>query len=299
MQRRWWSVGFLAVLPWLSGCLYHTHKVEKTTLAGPAMDATVAQLVNGVNDRYAAVTSLTATVDFQATTGGARQGKQTDITPFRGYILLRKPAMLHVIALLPVVRTRAFELTSDGKTFKLVIPPKSRAVVGSNTVTKPSTNGLENLRPDIFLDSVLVKSIEPEGLVYLTSSSETRRQGKKLVETPEYDLHIGEEDPQATDGLKVHVLKPTRVIRFSRLTLLPIGQDIYGADGGVETHVEYGPYKQFGTAHMPSSIVIQRPREAYQITITVQKVLINQQPPLPDKQFELKIPSDYKVQILQ
>jgi hypothetical protein len=299
MQRRWWSVGFLAVLPWLSGCLYHTHKVEKTTLAGPAMDATVAQLVNGVNDRYAAVTSLTATVDFQATTGGARQGKQTDITPFRGYILLRKPAMLHVIALLPVVRTRAFELTSDGKTFKLVIPPKSRAVVGSNTVTKPSTNGLENLRPDIFLDSVLVKSIEPEGLVYLTSSSETRRQGKKLVETPEYDLHIGEEDPQATDGLKVHVLKPTRVIRFSRLTLLPIGQDIYGADGGVETHVEYGPYKQFGTAHMPSSIVIQRPREAYQITITVQKVLINQQPPLPDKQFELKIPSDYKVKNLQ
>ena len=70
MHRRWWSVGFLAVLPWLSGCLYHTHKVEKTTLAGPAMDASVAQLVNGVNDRYSAISSLTATVDFQATTGG-------------------------------------------------------------------------------------------------------------------------------------------------------------------------------------------------------------------------------------
>jgi hypothetical protein len=298
MQRRWWSVGFLAVLPWLSGCLYHTHKVEKTTLAGPAMDATVAQLVNGVNDRYAAINSLTATVDFQATTGGARQGKQTDITPFHGYILLRKPAMLHVIALLPVVRTHAFELTSDGQTFKLVIPPRSRAIVGANRVTKPSANALENLRPDIFLDSVLVKSIEPERLVYLTNTSQTRRQGKKLVETPEYDLHIGEEDPQATDGLKVHVLKPTRVIRFSRLTLLPIGQDIYDADGGVETHVEYGPYRQFGTAHMPSSIVIQRPREAYQITISVQKVdHVNQ--PLGDEQFALKIPSDYKVQTLQ
>jgi len=95
----------LAVLPCLSGCLYHTHKVEKTTIAGPAMDASVAQLVNGVNDRYAAINSLTATVDFQATTGGARQGKQTDITPFHGYILLRKPSMLRVLALLPVVRT--------------------------------------------------------------------------------------------------------------------------------------------------------------------------------------------------
>jgi hypothetical protein len=295
MQRRWWSVGFLAVLPWLSGCLYHTHKVEKTTLAGPAMDATVAQLVNGVNDRYTAINSLTATVDFQATTGGARQGKQTDITPFHGYILLRKPAMLRVLALLPVVRTHAFDLASDGKTFRLVIPPKSRAVVGSNTVTRPSTNGLENLRPDIFLDSVLVKSITPERLVYLTSTSETRRDGKKLVETPEYQLLIGE-DVQEDPHLQVRVIKPTRVIRFSRLTLLPIGQDIYGEDGGVETHVEYGPYRQFGTEHMPSSIVIQRPRESYQITISVQKVLINQ--PLPDKQFELEIPPDYKVQRL-
>jgi outer membrane lipoprotein-sorting protein len=290
-------VGFLAVLPWLSGCLYHTHKVEKTTLAGPAMDASVAQLVNEVNDRYSAVNSLTATVDFQATTGGARQGKQTDITPFHGYILLRKPAMLRVLALLPVVRTHAFDLASDGQTFKLVIPPRSRAIVGTNTVTKPSANALENLRPDIFLDSVLIKSIEPERLVYLTNTSQTNRQEKKLVETPEYDLHVGEEDPQATDGLKVHVLKPMRVIRFSRLTLLPIGQDIYDADGGVETHVEYGPYRQFGTAHMPSSIVIQRPREAYQITISVQKVVVNQ--PLGDEQFVLKIPSDYKVQTLQ
>jgi len=297
MQRRWWSVGFLAVLPWLSGCLYHTHKVEKTTLAGPAMDASVAQLVNEVNDRYSAVNSLTATVDFQATTGGARQGKQTDITPFHGYILLRKPAMLRVLALLPVVRTHAFDLASDGQTFKLVIPPRSRAIVGTNKVTKPSANAVENLRPDIFLDSVLIKAIEPDRLVYLTNTSQTQRQEKKLVETPEYDLHIGEEDPQATDGLKVHVLKPMRVIRFSRLTLLPIGQDIYDADGGVETHVEYGPYRQFGTAHMPSSIVIQRPREAYQITISVQKVVVNQ--PLGDEQFVVKIPSDYKVQTLQ
>jgi outer membrane lipoprotein-sorting protein len=297
MQRRWWSVGLLAVLPCLSGCLYHTHKVEKTTIAGPAMDASVAQLVNGVNDRYAAINSLTATVDFQATTGGARQGKQTDITPFHGYILLRKPSMLRVLALLPVVRTHAFDLASDGETFKLVIPPKSRAIVGSNKVTKPSTNALENLRPDIFLNSVLVNSITAQRLVYLTSTSETRKEGNKLVETPEYDLHIGEEAPAADTHLAVRVIKPTRVIRFSRLTLLPTGQDIYDQDGGVETHVTYGPYRQFGTAHLPSSIVIERPRESYRITISVQKVVVNQ--PLGDEQFVLKIPSDYKVQTLQ
>lgn len=297
MQRRWWSVGFLAVLPWLSGCLYHTHKVEQAMLAGPAMDASVAQLVNGVNDRYAAVTSLTATVDFAASTGGPRQGKQTDITSFHGYILLRKPAMLRVLALLPFVRTRAFDLASDGTNFKLVIPPRSRAIVGTNQVTKPSANALENLRPDIFLDSVLVKSITPERFVYVTSTSETQKDGKKLIETPEYELHIGEESMQQDNHLQVRVIKPTRVIRFSRLTLLPIGQEIYDQNAEVETHVEYGPYKEFGTVRMPSTILIRRPREAYQITITVQKVTVNE--PLPDKQFELQVPSDYKVQTLQ
>ena len=297
MQKQWWNVGLLAVLPCLSGCLYHTHKVTKTTLAGRAMDASVAQLVNGVNDRYAAINSLTATVDFAASTGGARQGKQTDITPFHGYILMRKPEMLRVLALLPVVRTHAFDLASDGKTFKLIIPPRSRAIVGSNTLTKPSTNALENLRPDIFLDSVLVKSVTPERLVYLTSTSETHSDGKRVVETPEYELHIGEEDPQQDDHLQVRVVKPTRTIRLSRVTLMPVGQDIYDQTGAIETHVQYGPYKTFGTTQMPGEIIIQRPREAYQITITVQKVTVNT--PLGDEQFELKIPSDYKVQTLQ
>jgi len=286
----------MAALPCLSGCLYHTHKVEKAVLAGPAMDASIGQLVNSLNERYNAINTLTATVEFAASSGGARQGKQTDITPFHGYILLRKPSMLRVLALLPVVRTHAFDLASDGSTFKLVIPPRSRAIVGKNTVTKRSANELENLRPDFFLDSVLVKPVTPDRLVYVIKTSELRKQGKKLLETPEYELHIGEPALAQDPRLQVHVLKPTRVISFSRLTLLPIGQDIYDQEGEVETHVDYGPYKEFGTIQMPSTITIQRPRESYQITITVQKVVVNQ--PLSDEQFALKVPSDYKVQTL-
>jgi hypothetical protein len=101
-------------------------------------------------------------------------------------------------------------------------------------------------------------------------------------------LHIGEPAPAQDPKLQVHVLKPTRVIFFSRLTLLPVGQDIYDDEGEIETHVEYGPYKDFGSMRLPSTIMIQRPREAYQITITVQKVAVNQ--PLNDEQFALKIP---------
>ena len=287
----------LAVLPWLSGCLYHTHKVNQPTQAGAALNASVAQLVNGVNDRYNAIRTLNATVDFAASTGGAKQGKQTDITPFHGYILMRKPTMLRVLGLLPVVHTRAFDLASNGESFKLLIPPRSRAVEGSNAVTTPSANPLENLRPAIFLDSILVKSVPSDELVYLTSTSELRGVGKQQVETPEYELHIVEEAPRASGNVQMRVVQPTRVIRFSRVTLLPIGQDIYDAQGEIDTHVEYGPYQQFGTVRLPGKIVIQRPRESYQITITVMKVTVNQT--LTDDQFQIKIPSGYQVQTLR
>lgn len=298
MQKRWLKVWLLAVLPGLTGCLRHTRKVQQAHLAGPALNADVAQLVDGVNERYQAIQSLNATVEFTASTGGARQGKQTDYTSFRGYILLRKPEMLRVLGLVPVLHTRAFDLASNGMTFKLLIPPKSRAIEGSNAVMKPSANALENLRPSLFFDSVLVRNITPDRLVYVTTDSSTRRdpKGKELVETPEYDLHVVEEKPPAHVNAPVRVVEPTRVIRFSRLDLLPLEQDIYDPDGNVATKVTYGPYQNFGSAKFPSTITIERPLDAYKITVTVQKLTLNQT--LADDQFQLKIPEGVQVERL-
>ncbi len=136
MRRDW--LKFLALLvPVLTGCLSHTRSLQKPKLAGVALDADAVQLVEAVNLRYDQVTSLSATVDFAASVGGAHKGKQTDYTSIHGYILLRKPQMLRVLGYLPVVRLRAFDLASDGKTFTMLIPPRSRAIQGSNSVTTP------------------------------------------------------------------------------------------------------------------------------------------------------------------
>ena len=136
MRRDW--LKFLALLvPVLTGCLSHTRSLQKPKLAGVALDADAVQLVEAVNLRYDQVTSLSATVDFAASVGGAHKGKETDYTSIHGYIRLRKPQMLRVLGYLPVVRLRAFDLASDGKTFTMLIPPKSRAIQGSNSVNTP------------------------------------------------------------------------------------------------------------------------------------------------------------------
>ncbi len=287
------------LVPVLTGCLSHTRKLQQPKLAGVALNAEPEQLVEAVNRRFDQVTTLSATVDFAASVGGTHKGKETDYTSIHGFIRLRKPDMLRVLGYLPVVRLRAFDLASDGPTFTLLIPPRSRAIQGSNSVTKPLVGKTyENLRPDIFFDSVLIRRISPDWIVSLTNSSQSKLdpRTKQLIETPIYDLTILKPGGRSSSPGLPQVGKPLRVIHFSRINLMPTEQDIYNADGDLETQVIYGPYQDFSGTQFPGTITINRLLEEYSITLTVEKLTMNQ--PLADDQFELEVPKGYKVQKL-
>ncbi len=294
MRRDWWK--FLALLvPALTGCLSHTHKLQQPKLAGVALNADAVQLVEAINHRYDQVNSLTATVEFAASVGGAHKGQETDYTSVPGYILFRKPKMLRVLGLVPVLRTHAFDLASNGENFTLLIPPRSRAIVGSNAVTKRAANPLENMRPEFFLQAILIHSISPDRIVSLTNSSATTMdtKNKQLLETPQYELTVLNPGKDGAPGV-VKVFQARQVIKFSRVNLMATEQDIYNKDGDMETQVLYGPYQTFNGMLYPSTITINRPLEEYRIALTVEKITFNQ--PLPDEQFESKVPAGYKVQ---
>ncbi|HTZ58283.1 MAG TPA: DUF4292 domain-containing protein [Acidobacteriaceae bacterium] len=284
------------LVPVMTGCLSHTRKLQQPKLAGAVMNSDATQLVEQINKHYDSVHSLFLTVDFAASVGGARSGKQTDYTSFHGFIFLRKPQMLRVIGEVPVIRTIAFNLVSDGNTFTLIIPHYSKAIEGSASTTSRGANPLENLRPNIFLDSVLIQKIAPDRVVTLIHSSSTSLEphSKQLIETPQYDLTVLKTGRQTSkEGLPLED-KPLRVIRFSRIDLMPTEQDIYNNDGDVETQVIYGPYQNFNGTQFPGTITINRPLDEYRITITVEKLALNE--PLTDQTFEIQIPKGYKVE---
>jgi outer membrane lipoprotein-sorting protein len=298
MLRNW--VKFLALLvPVLTGCLSHTRLLQQPKLAGKAQDAEAGQLVEAINKRYDQVNSMTATVDFAASVGGAHKGKQTDYTSFHGFILFRKPQMLRVIGEVPVIRTIAFNLASDGSKFTLVIPHYSKAVQGNASGKGKSKNPWENLRPSTFLDSFLIQKITPQEIVSLTNSSATKMEprSKQLIETPQYDLTVLESGSRSASSDLPQVDKPLRVIHFSRIDLMPTEQDIYNADGDLETQVIYGPYQDFGGMQFPGKITINRLLDEYGITVTVEKLVLNE--PLADKTFAIEIPKGYKVETVQ
>jgi hypothetical protein len=103
----------------------------------PLKAATQADLIDYINVQAAKIKSLQATVDIDTSVGGIKKGKVVDYQQIRGYILLRKPAMLRMIGLLPIVRNRAFDMVSDGRDFKLWIPPKNRFVDGPERCRDP------------------------------------------------------------------------------------------------------------------------------------------------------------------
>jgi outer membrane lipoprotein-sorting protein len=284
------------LLPVLTGCLSHTRKLQQPKLAGTALNSDAVQLVQAINHRYDQIDSLIATVDIAASSGGVHKGQQTDYPSLPGHILFRKPQMLRVLGLVPILRTYAFDLASDGNKFTLLIPPKSRAIEGTNAVGKPSPNAIENLRPAVFIESILIRSIAPDRIVSLTNSSKTAldAKSKQLIETPQYDLTVMNPGHSTPGAELVEVVPATRVIHISRLDLMPTEQDIYNHDGEVETQVLYGPYQTFSGTSFPSTITIVRLIDEYKIALTIEKVSFNQT--LPDEQFQSKVPANYKVE---
>jgi outer membrane lipoprotein-sorting protein len=276
----------------LSGCLKHTRILEQPQAPAVVLTASPQQLIQQVDERYDAIHSMLVTVLIQASVGGAVKGKETDYTSIHGYILLRQPSMLQVIGMLPVIDTRAFDMVSNGKSFTLLIPPKSLAITGTGTVTTPSSNPLMNLRPAVFYDSMLIKKVQPDDRVYVTSDTGLVRDPKThhLIAEPDYELGILR---RIGNGQQ---LMPERVVHISRTNLLPFQQDEYDNHGILLTRTLYSDYRTFDQIPYPTKIVISRPIDGYQLTLTIEKLAFNH--PLADNQFELKIPAGTKMQKL-
>ena len=290
------GAGLIGLLPALTGCLKHTRVVPKTRIADVIMSTSVETMAKQINARFESINTFNAAVEISATTGGGLEGKETQSLAFSGYILMRKPEFLRVLLLLPVVRTQALDMVSDGENFKLLIPPRKRAIVGSNKLTAVSKNGLENLRPEVIFDSMFIQGPEQNQIISMTTDIRVIESGKKkqdLIEEPAYAVQILSR-PENGD---TRTVKTIRVVHINSTDLLPYQQDIYDPDGKVITKAYYSDYKFYGQTPFPSKIIIERPRDRYTLTIGITKLAINEH--LDDDQFELKIPEGINVETLK
>ncbi len=283
-----WPLALLvAVLP-TTGCLFRTRPVEDTYSKKALRESTQSGLIDTINQQAEKTQSLQATVDIDTSAGGVKKGHVTDYKEIRGYVLARKPAMLHMIGLLPIVRTTAFDMVSNGQEFKLWIPPKNRFVVGRNERETHNINEpMENIRPQDIYEALLIRRIDPEQeIAVLENGFEILHDAKGLrVLQADYELVVIRKGEQ---GWRL-----SRKIVFSRADLQPHRQYIYDEQGNLITDARYANYRDYDGVSFPSRIEIYRPQEEYDIKLNMLKLEINK--PLRDDQFALEQPPGAEV----
>jgi hypothetical protein len=271
----------------LSGCLFRTRKVESHLSNTPLKSATQQELIQYLNSQAEKIQSMQATVDIDASMGDRKNGRITDYNEIRGYVLARKPAMLRMKGLLPLVRNTAFDMVSDGREFKLWIPPRNKFVIGTNNVQSyRSDQRLENLRPQHIYDALLLPEIGPDEIAVVENGYETVLDSRKhRVEQPDYELAVVHKGP---NGWFL-----ARKISFSRTDLLPHRQMIYNEQGSVVTDAHYQTYTNYDGTQFPNTIEIEMPLEDYDITLSMVKLELNR--PLTNEQFALEQPAGAEV----
>ena len=287
------SAGALFLPLLLTGCslLPTTRKLPVPKAPATIQTVTAEELVARLNERWAAINSLTAKVEFQASVSKSKEGVTTDYPSVEGVILMRKPEMLRVVGHFTVVRL--FDMASNGECFTLSMPREGKVLKGCGPSKQKSKNTWENLRPGFFFDAMLVRGLATDDLYSRVSDSETVEDParKHLFTFPEYILTISRRKPGSQQ------LTPLRVVTFHREDLQPYQQDIYDDEGNVETQVFYQGYQDFEGGKFPSKVTIKRPMDEIQIVLTVEDVHENQ--PLTDDQFIVQIPAGSKIQTVE
>ena len=276
---------FLFALLLLTGCGFRSsHPVKIRTSTATLQEATPEQLVESVNSNADKLKTLKATVDIDSSVLEQKKEKVTDYPQAAGFVLVRKPEMLRMRILVPMVRNTMADMVSNGQNFSLAIPPKSKFFVGSNRQpAKPSPQPLENMRPQHISDALLLKPIDPDKEIAVPeNTTEIVKDPKthKDVEQAAYTLVILDKDDAG------YFL--SRKIVFSRTDLLPHEQSIYNRQGQLVTFARYENFADYNGIMFPGIVSIQRPIEGYSITLSIVKLDVNV--PLTDEQFVLTQP---------
>jgi len=247
----------------LSSCIVRrriiTRNGAKTTQG--LLTASKETLIKAVAANYNAVHDFNATVDMTPAIGSAEKSKITEYKDVRAYVLFRKAADIRIIGLYPVVRSKAFDMVSDGNTFEVYIPAKNRVITGQNSVFLPTAKSkLENLRPQHFLQALLPEPVQPDERPALLNFTDEDNASYILILTR-----------ISADG-DVHI---SRSIWFDRLTLRMVRQLIFDPEGNILSDDRYSNWQSYDGVPFPKHIDINRPRDEYSIVLSVVKMDIN------------------------
>lgn len=260
--------------------IFRKHKPVNGT--PPKLQVATSDELNAIISRnYDAIHSFAATsVTLSASSGSVYVGKIKDYTALPGFILFRKPDDIRIRATLPYVGTLAFDMVSNSTDFRLYLKDKNLFVEGLNSAPADSPNKIENLRPEAFLSSLLIRPWDP-ATEFVMLKDDTDEDNA---------LYRLEFNRKASDGTPI----PGREIWFDREDLSIVRQKVYDNRGNIISDTSYSEWHVYSGVSFPAHIDINRPIDGYGVAIEILKMEMNKE--VTNAQFVLPQPEGAKLQ---
>jgi outer membrane lipoprotein-sorting protein len=251
----------------------------------PVLQATASQLLTAYNDQARAVHSLNAAVEMSPTGGSAYSGVIEEYREVGGFILAALPEKIRIIGQAPVVAKNIFDMTSDGRVFRIFIPSKNKFLVGPTDLERPSTQPIENLRPQHILDALFWPTIPSDGQVLFEEAELSPERYYVLTQLRRTE----------------QTLEIARKVWFDRADLRVTRMQIYGPVGRLDSDITYsdwqpvaGPGTRAGSPGpseaplFPRRIRVRRLQQDYELAVAITRLTLNSD--IADDRFALTQP---------
>ncbi len=270
------AVGIALGLQVASGCAVRQRQsLPPAALVPVWQQATLEELLEKIRTHQDAVQTLQATVEIEPSVTSLQKREIVQYRDIRAFLLVRRPAFLRMIGQYPVLRTTAFDLSSNGEDFQLYVPSKNRFIIGKSRGEGHSESALENLRPQHVLEALLWEAPETgQEQAVLEAASEGERKY--------YIVHILRSMPGGRLDL-------ARNLWFERQGMTLERLQIFAANGEEITDARYSDYGEFSGVAYAQKITMDRPQDNYGLTLTFSKLVFNQ--PIETDKFHLEQPA--------
>jgi outer membrane lipoprotein-sorting protein len=252
-----------------------TRRIPASEQALPAKTASLDDLIQGINKNSEKIHTLKLTVIYQLTGGSINTGEISNYRETDGFVLARGPSWIRLIGL--AFKVKVFDMVSDGKQFRINVPPKNKFILGRNDQEIKGRKDVPiNLRPQHIFQALIIDPVttkRDENMRVL----EEDQEGKHKY----YVLSIIGPAKEGVGSLR-------RKIWIDRFDLRLVRQKLY--DGGsTVSDINYREFKDFEGGDYPSVIDFTRPQEDYSLRIRISKAVMNET--LRDEQFVLEQPN--------
>ena len=240
--------------------------------------ATADELLEHVAAR-ASSRSLKSTVLLELRVLNDERTERETFREVKGAVVGRRPDGIRVQAQVPVTGQRAFDMTSDGESFRVYLAWERKVYEGETALDARSEKRVENIRPGHVLEPLLIEPPRDDEIAVLVN----RREGR----TPYQILQLLRRKPSG-DGYWL-----AREFYFNRTDLAMSRLEIFTPEGDLATVARYGEWVESEVGPRPTTVAVSRPLDGYDLNVRL--VTPKWDAPVEDDAFILDAPENVEI----